>query len=606
MHPPRLRTSLPLPRPPSQYVCPSCLHSRTRPLRIPQFVTQLPSRNLHATPPRHEALSFRAQQKEDAKRRRAQTGSKSTKSKSPLDAQLEKWELTVGIEIHAELNTARKLFSPAATSSNAPPNSHVALFDVAFPGTQPQFQQATLLPALRAALAMGCQVQRKSSFDRKHYFYQDQPAGYQITQYYEPFARDGAITLYDYDGIAPEDGKSITIGIKQIQMEQDTAKTLAQPPASFLLDFNRVSHPLVEIITLPQIHHPATAAACVRKIQAVLKSVNAVTAGMEAGGLRADVNVSVRRRGDAAGEQSYHGVAGLGQRTEIKNLNTFKAVEEAIRAEMARQIAVLEAGGTVEGETRAWTTGGTETRKLRGKEGEVDYRYMPDPDLGAVIIGEDLVQHLASTLPELPDQTLHKLVHDPAYGLTIKDAKTLLAFDSGDRLEYYLAVVRHLHSQTTPAEHKTMKLGKAAGNWVLMELGPLFAAASTPFNAQLVAPASLASLLLLLLRRRLTSTSAKALLSSLFFGDARPVDVIAADDNLLLRPMTRDEYVELARLVTGERPDMVDEIRNGGKTAKVMFFVGQMMRRGEEGRVEADRAREVLVELIGGGGGGAK
>jgi len=207
----------------------------------------------------------------------------------------------------------------------------------------------------------------------------------------EPFAKDGHITLYNHDGIAPEDGESITIGIKQIQMEQDTAKTIQQPPSTHLLDFNRVSHPLIEIITLPHIHHASTAAACVRKIQSILKTVNAVTTGMEMGGLRADVNVSVRERQrlpEAGPGKSYYGVTGLGQRTEIKNLSSFKAVEDAIIAERDRQIDVLEAGGVIEGETRGWTLGSTETRKLRGKEGEIDYRYMPDPDLEPVIIGE--------------------------------------------------------------------------------------------------------------------------------------------------------------------------------------------------------------------------
>jgi aspartyl-tRNA(Asn)/glutamyl-tRNA(Gln) amidotransferase subunit B len=302
---------------------------------------------------------------------------------------LKDWELTVGIEIHAELNTARKLFSDAPTSFNEEPNSNVAPFDLAYPGAQPHFQKATLLPALRAAIALNCNVQRKSSFDRKHYFYQDQPAGYQITQFYEPFAKNGEITLFDHDGIAPEDGKSITIGIKQVQMEQDTAKTMLEPPSKYLLDFNRVSHPLIEIITLPHIHHPSTAAALVRKIQSILKAVDACTAGMETGGLRADVNVSVRRRdADESSDagHSYSGVTGLGQRTEIKNLSSFKAVEDAIVAERDRQIDVLEAGGRIEGETRGWTLGSTETRKLRGKEGEVDYRYMPDPDIPSVIV----------------------------------------------------------------------------------------------------------------------------------------------------------------------------------------------------------------------------
>src|ERR1700712_2227076 len=172
-------------------------------------------------------------------------------------------------------------------------------------------------------------------------------------------------------------------------MEQDTAKSLVQPGSSAHLDFNRVSHPLIEIITLPVIHHPATAAACVRKIQAILKSVGAVTAGMELGGLRADVNVSVRKAGSKIpGNDEYaaYGLVGLGQRTEIKNLSSFKAVEDAIIAERDRQIRVLEAGGTINGETRGWTMGSTETVKLRGKEGEVDYRYMPDPDLGPLLI----------------------------------------------------------------------------------------------------------------------------------------------------------------------------------------------------------------------------
>ena len=171
-------------------------------------------------------------------------------------------------------------------------------------------------------------------------------------------------------------------------MEQDTAKTILQPPDTMLLDYNRVGHPLIEIITLPQIHHPQTAAACVRKLQAILQSTNAVTTGMEMGGLRVDVNVSVRSKDADPGSYAYYGITGLGQRTEIKNLSSFKAVEDAIIAERDRQVGVLETGGVVEGETRGWALGSTETRKLRGKEGEVDYRYMPDPDVPPIIIGD--------------------------------------------------------------------------------------------------------------------------------------------------------------------------------------------------------------------------
>ena len=337
-----------------------------------------------ATEAQTNNLPFRKQLKDEAKRKREAQRLDALKGITPdisgksNGSTSEEWKLTVGLEIHAQLNTDRKLFSNAKTSEDGVVNSNVAVFDLAFPGTQPEFQKATLLPALRAALGLNCAIRRRSYFDRKHYYYQDQPAGYQITQYYSPFAVNGNVFVYDHDGIAPEDGTVVDVAIKQIQMEQDTAKSNLQPPSTTLLDFNRVGHPLIEIITQPQIHHPQTAAACVRKIQSILQAVNAVTAGMELGGLRVDVNVSVSPKGSEA----------LGQRTEIKNLNSFKAVEDAIVAERDRQVAVLESGGFIEGETRGWTLGSTETKKLRGKEGEVDYRYMPDPDIAPLVIGQ--------------------------------------------------------------------------------------------------------------------------------------------------------------------------------------------------------------------------
>ncbi|KAL8692795.1 MAG: hypothetical protein Q9224_003889 [Gallowayella concinna] len=318
-----------------------------------------------------ETVPFRKQLKDEAKQKKgdAWKATVGASNKTVRAAVLENWELTVGLEIHAQLNTEHKLFSSVFQE-----------LSMATSKADVEFQRGTLLPAIRAALALGCQIQNRSQFDRKHYFYADQPAGYQITQYYQPFATGGRIALHDHDGIAPEDSPAVEIGIQQVQMEQDTAKTVLQPPSEAMLDFNRVSHPLIEIITLPQIHQPQTAAACVRKIQTLLQAVNAVTTGMELGGLRADVNVSVRR--------TDQGQVVLGQRTEIKNLSSIKAVEDAIVAERNRQISVLEAGGFITSETRGWTLGTTDTVKLRGKEGEVDYRYMPDPDLGPLLINE--------------------------------------------------------------------------------------------------------------------------------------------------------------------------------------------------------------------------
>ncbi|OCK84492.1 hypothetical protein K432DRAFT_378510 [Lepidopterella palustris CBS 459.81] len=585
------------------FVCRTCLrHIRRQQLSANSSIIHLQSRLLQTSTPAEDAVSFRKQLKDEAKMKRLERGSNPSKKKSKgRDPRLEKWELTVGIEIHAELNTARKLFSSAATSSSEAPNTHVALFDVAFPGSQPHFQRETLIPALRAAIALHCEIQSRSTFDRKHYFYQDQPAGYQITQYYEPFAKDGRITLYDHDGIAPEDGKSITIGIKQIQLEQDTAKTIQQPPSTHLLDFNRVSHPLIEIITLPHIHHPSTAAACVRKIQAILKTVNAVTAGMEMGGLRADVNVSVRERYrnvEAGHGNSYYGVTGLGQRTEIKNLSSFKAVEDAIIAERDRQIDVLEAGGVIEGETRGWTLGSTETKRLRGKEGEIDYRYMPDPDLGPVIIGQDVIRYLRESLPLLPERIEDMLVNSPEYGLTLKDSKTLAALDDGDRLDYYLDVVRILRKECKDDSKSLERVGRMAGNWVLHELGGHFSTAEQEWSESTVSSIQLASIILHLLRRQVTGRTAKILLSTIFHGDNRSVEQIIADENMTLRPMSRDEYLAFAKELLEENPDMVNAIQQKRQHGKIMYLVGQMVRRGDEGRVEAGTAELVLRELL--------
>ncbi|KAG9544282.1 hypothetical protein KCU71_g10577, partial [Aureobasidium melanogenum] len=557
------------------------------------------------------AVPLRKQLKEEAKQRK-KSAKAAGKGSNEVNTLLDKWELTVGIEVHAELNTAHKLFSTARTSVNAEPNEHVARFDAALPGAQPAFQTATLIPALRAALAMNCDIQPRSSWDRKHYFYQDQPNGYQITQYYEPFARNGSLTLTLEDGIDPNDvpepkgsaeNMALTIGIKQIQMEQDTAKTALQPPSTYLLDFNRVSHPLIEVITLPQIHSPATAAATVRKIQSLLKAVDSCVAGMEMGGLRADVNVSVRQRGSTGDNNEYSGVTGLGTRTEIKNLSSFKAVEDAVTAERDRQIKVLEAGGVIEGETRGWTIGSTETTRLRSKEGEVDYRYMPDPDLPPVLISNELVDHLRETLPELPDSTVFRTIND--FGLSTKDAKTLFSLDDGERLEYCAETIElvqtKLSAQGSDDGQNQAKVGKLVANWVLHEIGGLLASDGREWSDLTISTEELASLLANLLSKQITARVGKQILQQLYEEDAGErvsVDARIDEGNLRLRPISREEYIELAQAIMDENPNMVSAVRDKGQKGKTMWFVGQMVRRAEEGTVEAEKAKEIIEELL--------
>jgi aspartyl-tRNA(Asn)/glutamyl-tRNA(Gln) amidotransferase subunit B len=537
------------------------------------------------------------------------------KKKAKVDNQtVPGWELTVGIEIHAQLNTPRKLFSSATTTFDEPPNSNVALFDLAMPGSQPIFQKETLIPAVRAALAMNCDIQRTSRFDRKHYFHWDQPSGYQITQYYQPFAKDGHITLYPRDGVASEDGQGVTVGIKQVQMEQDTAKTIAQPGEIHWLDFNRVGVPLIEIITHPDIHHPATAAALVRKVQLLLSAVDSCVLGMESGGLRADVNVSVRRTDGSSST--------LGTRTEIKNLSSFKAVEDAIIAERDRQIALLDDGGVVAGETRGWSLGSTETRRLRGKEGEVDYRYMPDPDLGPVVIGSDLVEHLRASMGVLPDSEIDELVS--SYGLSSKDAISLMLLDNGGRIQYFYNVLDAMEQRlradfpsVTSADHAIL-----VANWCLHELGKLSVKDAntealgkeltfTPTGDCLIPPDSLADILFYLHRRRITANLAKDLLWAVFRGEIgsqgshKTVTEAIEKLDLWFKELSDKEYRDLARdVLEGEEKVLKDFEKftsDQGKAypqGKLMFLVGKMMRKGQEQRMDPKSAEGAMRAVI--------
>ncbi|KXJ90014.1 Glutamyl-tRNA amidotransferase subunit B, mitochondrial [Microdochium bolleyi] len=555
-------------------------------------------------------VPLRKQLKDEAKQLKA-SGKK--KKKNVSNQVVPGWELTVGIEIHAQLNTPRKLFSPAATSFNDDPNTHVAYFDLATPGSQPIFQKETLVPALRAALALNCAIQPTSRFDRKHYFHWDQPSGYQITQYYEPFARDGHIQLQPRDGIALEDKDGLRVGIKQVQMEQDTAKTLAQPDKVHWIDFNRVGAPLIEIITHPDIHHPATAAAFVRKVQTILNATDACVSGMEAGGLRADVNVSVRRTDDPS--------APLGQRTEIKNLSSFKAVEDAIIAERDRQIAVLESGGRIEGETRGWSIGATETRRLRGKEGEVDYRYMPDPDLAPVVIGDDLVAHLRDTMGQLPDAEVNELISE--FALSPKDALALVAVDGGMRVEYFWNVVdalrQRLESRPDRDTARDTACFQLAANWILHELGRLTAdragtddladqhlGLTSDGECERVPAAHLADIIFFLHSGDVTAKIAKELLWVVFRGtipcEYAGVRELLDKEGLWFKELSECEYEALADQVVEGQEHIVRQFAaaDGSKypEGKLMWLVGQMIRLGSEERINPQSAARVLRRLL--------
>ncbi|KAH7155158.1 GatB/GatE catalytic domain-containing protein [Dactylonectria estremocensis] len=569
-------------------------------------------RSFHAAPevsaptPPAQPVPLRKQLREEAKQAKTQ-GKKKPKGDSQT---VDGWELTVGIEIHAQLNTSRKLFSPAITSFNDEPNSHVALFDVAMPGSQPLFQKETLIPALRAALALNCDVQKVSRFDRKHYFWWDQPSGYQITQYYEPFAKNGHITLLARDGISPQDGASVTVGIQQVQLEQDTAKTLAQSDNVNWLDFNRVGVPLIEIITKPEMHHPRTAAVLVRKIQTLLNTVDACVSGMETGGLRADVNVSVRR--------TDGNNVSLGTRTEIKNLSTIKAIEDAIISERDRQIRELEAGGTIASETRGWSIGSTETRRLRGKEGEVDYRYMPDPDIAPLVIGEDLVNHLRQSLAVSSDSELDTLISH--FGLTPKDALSLINLENGARVQYFYKVLKSLDKKlacdfTEAGVPDIKSYAPVAGNWIIHELGRLTTYKAGPLAArdlsftpegdcEQVPDSDLSQLLHHLIRKQITGKVAKELLFAIYFKEIEGgVTQAISKNDLWFTEISMEEYELLADEAMAGEDKVLQEFVQYIKfpQGKLMYLVGKLMRLGPTEGIVPATAEKVLrakVDLL--------
>src|SRR5262252_9637666 len=331
------------------------------------------------------------------------------------------WEVVIGMEVHAQVTSRSKLFSGASTAFGGEPNSHVSLVDAAMPGMLPVINEECIKQAVRTGLGLKARINLKSVFDRKNYFYPDLPQGYQISQYKSPIVGEGEVTV-ELDG-----GKTATIGIERLHLEQDAGKLLHdQSPAMSYVDLNRCGVALMEIVSKPDIRDAEQAKAYVTKLRSILRYLGTCDGDMEKGNLRADVNVSVRRPGDP-----------LGTRCEIKNVNSIRFIGQAIDYEARRQIDILEEGGSIEQETRLFDPVRGETRSMRTKEEAHDYRYFPDPDLLPVELAEQFIEGLKADLPELPDEKKRRFVAE--YGLSAYDADVLVA--ERDSAEYFEAIV---------------------------------------------------------------------------------------------------------------------------------------------------------------------
>jgi aspartyl-tRNA(Asn)/glutamyl-tRNA(Gln) amidotransferase subunit B len=346
------------------------------------------------------------------------------------------WEVVIGLEIHAQVTSKAKLFSGASTTFGSEPNFNVSLVDAAMPGMLPVINKECVRQAVRTGLGLKAQINLRSVFDRKNYFYPDLPQGYQISQYKYPIVGEGEVI------VDLSEGESIRVGIERLHLEQDAGKSIhdLHPTMSFV-DLNRSGVALMEIVSKPDMRSSEEAKAYVTKLRTILRYLGTCDGDMEKGSLRADVNVSVRRPGE-----------GLGTRCEIKNVNSIRFIGQAIEYEARRQIGIIEDGGTIDQETRLFDPGKGETRSMRSKEEAHDYRYFPDPDLLPLEFDQTFVDELATHLPELPDTKKERFIQQ--YGLSIYDAGVLIA--ERESADFFEQVAKG-------------RDGKAAANWVINE-----------------------------------------------------------------------------------------------------------------------------------------
>ncbi len=452
------------------------------------------------------------------------------------------WETVIGLEVHAQAMSEAKLFSGAATAFGAGPNTQVSLVDAAFPGMLPVINRRCVEQAVRTGLGLNAQINLRSVFDRKNYFYPDLPAGYQISQYKEPIVGEGEVT------VDLEDGSSRTVRIERLHLEQDAGKSIHDmDPKRTFVDLNRAGVALMEIVSKPDMRSADEAGAYLAKLRSILRYLGTCDGNMEQGSLRADVNVSVRRPGEA-----------LGTRCEIKNLNSIRFIKQAIEHEARRQIEILEDGGTIEQETRLFDPGRGETRAMRSKEEAHDYRYFPDPDLLPLELDPDWVEEIRASLPELPDAKKARFVSD--YGLSAGDAATLAA-DREDA-DFFEAVA------------KGRKDPKLAGNWVINEFyGRLNKAGQRRADSPVTAE-KLSGLLALIESGEISGRIAKDVFDAMF---ETGKDAAAIVESKGLKQISDSGAIEaiVDRLIA-ENPKQVAQAKEQPKVAG--WFVGQVMK----------------------------
>ncbi|KAK6454091.1 amidotransferase subunit B, mitochondrial [Scheffersomyces xylosifermentans] len=484
------------------------------------------------------------------------------------------YKFKCGIEIHTQLKTRYKLFSLSPSSFYSSPNSKISYFDVGLPGTQPKLNPEALYLALKLAVALNSDVQLNSTFDRKHYFYPDQPLGYQITQHYHPIAKNGFVELKsEFDEISVP---SKIINIEQIQIEQDTGKTSYDKyDKTIKVDYNRSNVPLIELVTKPDFEDLKQVGAFVKNYQTLVKHLDICTGNLETGAIRVDVNVSVNGH----------------PRVEIKNLGSNGEIQEALKYEYNRQVQLLKNQEDIIQETRGWT--GNKTVTLRIKEDAVDYRYVPDSELPFINLSSTISSDIRKSLPELPEQILKKLTSEP-YSLELKYAKFLV--DNKDILTYYYHLIQKVNEKQQPT--------KLANNWLFHEYLGAFTKLNIEVDMTILAASLLGDLIVKVGEKEISTTSARLLLLQLL---QTPEDRDKSIDELIEQydlgkpqDLSADELHDAVRDICSEivdnNPDVVERIKKGQKNS-IKFLVGLGMRE-TQGKVDAKAFTEMFKELL--------
>ena len=475
--------------------------------------------------------------------------------------------MVIGLEIHAQLATKSKIFSGSATAYGAPPNTQANLVDLAYPGVLPVLNAEAVRMAVKFGLSIGAEVARRSVFARKNYFYPDLPKGYQISQYELPVVKQGKLA------VVLDDGAVKTIGITRAHLEEDAGKSLHEGLAHASgIDLNRAGTPLLEIVSEPDMRSAKEAVAYMKKIHTLVRYLEICDGNMQEGSFRCDANVSVRPRGREK----------FGTRAEIKNLNSFRFVEKAIHYEVARQIELLESGGSVVQETRLYDSDKDETRSMRSKEEANDYRYFPDPDLLPVQIDDSFIEAVRQTLPELPDEKAARFTRD--FGLSAYDAGVLSASrELGAYFEAVTAALGRLHA-------------KLAANWVMGELSSALNRDGAEIGESRVPPEALSSLLARIVDQTISGKIAKEVFEAMW-SEGKSADAIIEAKGL--KQITDSGAIEgVIDGVIAANPKQLADYRSG-KDKLFGFFVGQVMK-ATEGKANPAQLNELLKRKLAG------